>query len=290
MNEHQLRCFQVASKYLNFTKAARDMFMTQAAMTYQINELEKQLGVALFKRTKSKIELTASGKEFLISSKEILNAMTKAKEELRKNAAGISEALVIGTFGDIMHPYLPIILRKLHEAMPNTKIQLLSDMSHPLVEQLNNDSVDIVFLTTYGGYAESLTWLEYAHVMNDTHVVLVPWSNPLSKKDLLTNEDLKGQSMIAFAEPDLLERQEDDTDNLGNTLFLKDPLSVRTLVSAGFGISVMVSHAAPQSNDYFKVIPLDNTRMDISACYRSENDKASLKLFLELVKEVVPAN
>lgn len=266
------------------------MFMTQAAMTYQINELEKQLGVALFKRTKSKIELTASGKEFLISSKEILNAMTKAKEELRKNAAGISEALVIGTFGDIMHPYLPIILRKLHEAMPNTQIQLLSDMSHPLVEQLNNDSVDIVFLTTYGGYAESLTWLEYAHVMNDTHVVLVPWSNPLSKKDLLTNEDLKGQSMIAFAEPDLLERQEDDTDNLGNTLFLKDPLSVRTLVSAGFGISVMVSHAAPQSNDYFKVIPLDNTRMDISACYRSENDKASLKLFLELVKEVVPAN
>ena len=72
MNLNQLEYFVSAASYLNFTKAARECYISQTAMTQQMQALEKNLGVKLFIRDKHRIELTPSGRVYLKEAKAIL--------------------------------------------------------------------------------------------------------------------------------------------------------------------------------------------------------------------------
>lgn len=58
MNEHQLLCFLTVSRTLNFSAAARELYCTQPALSYQIRSLEKELDAALFRRTTTQVALT----------------------------------------------------------------------------------------------------------------------------------------------------------------------------------------------------------------------------------------
>ena len=57
MNEHQLLCFLTVSRTLNFSAAARELYCTQPALSYQIRSLEKELDAALFRRTTTQVAL-----------------------------------------------------------------------------------------------------------------------------------------------------------------------------------------------------------------------------------------
>ncbi|MFQ6309051.1 LysR family transcriptional regulator [Lysobacter capsici] len=56
-----LRTFEAAARHLNFTRAADEVGLTPAAVSYQIKEIEEQLGLVLFVRTSRSIQLTAAG-------------------------------------------------------------------------------------------------------------------------------------------------------------------------------------------------------------------------------------
>ena len=61
MNEHQLLCFLTVSRMLNFSAAARELYCTQPALSYQIRNLEKELDLALFTRSTTQVALTEAG-------------------------------------------------------------------------------------------------------------------------------------------------------------------------------------------------------------------------------------
>ena len=62
MNDHQLLCFLTVSRTLNFTTAARELYCTQPALSYQIRNLEKELDLALFTRSTTRVALTEAGR------------------------------------------------------------------------------------------------------------------------------------------------------------------------------------------------------------------------------------
>lgn len=65
MQIRQLEYFVAVAEQLNFTKAAKQFYISQTAVTLQIKALEEELGVVLFYRTNRKVELTPAGKTFL---------------------------------------------------------------------------------------------------------------------------------------------------------------------------------------------------------------------------------
>ena len=65
-----LRAFEAASRHLSFTKAADELFVTQAAISHQIKTLEEALGIALFRRLNRAIMLTPEGQAFLPAVRE----------------------------------------------------------------------------------------------------------------------------------------------------------------------------------------------------------------------------
>lgn len=64
MTDRQIRCFLAVYETLNFSVAERKLFLTQPTLSYQIRNLEQELGAPLFMRTTSHVELTDVGRQF----------------------------------------------------------------------------------------------------------------------------------------------------------------------------------------------------------------------------------
>ncbi len=95
-----LRAFEAGARHLSFTKAAEELFVTQAAISHQVKLLEQDLGVALFRRMTRKLALTAEGRMLFGPVGEALDSLAEAAEALRAGVGGGTLTLSLTpTFG-----------------------------------------------------------------------------------------------------------------------------------------------------------------------------------------------
>lgn len=83
-----LRTFEAAGRHLNFTRAAHEVGLTPAAVSYQIKEIEDQLGVVLFTRTSRSIQLTPAGSILFEATIDALDSLQRAAGRARRMARG----------------------------------------------------------------------------------------------------------------------------------------------------------------------------------------------------------
>jgi len=105
MEMRQLRYFESIVKYGTMREAAAKLFISEPAISQQINELQKEIGVPLFEKQGRKITLTSEGKQLLPLVQVILEAVTKLE-------AGITEILNPGS-GLIKLGLIPITMLEL---------------------------------------------------------------------------------------------------------------------------------------------------------------------------------
>jgi LysR family glycine cleavage system transcriptional activator len=79
-----LRTFEAAARHLNFTRAADEVGLTPAAVSYQIKEIEDQLGIVLFTRTSRSIQLTPAGAELFEATAAALSDLHRAAGRARR--------------------------------------------------------------------------------------------------------------------------------------------------------------------------------------------------------------
>ncbi len=83
-----LRTFEAAGRHLNFTRAADEIGLTPAAVSYQIKEIEEQLGIGLFVRTSRTIQLTQAGTVLFEAASEALDTLRRATSRAHKISRG----------------------------------------------------------------------------------------------------------------------------------------------------------------------------------------------------------
>lgn len=117
-----LKAFESAARYLNFTKAADELFVTQAAVSHQIKLLEDFLGIQLFHRRNRLLELTELGSQYFDEIRPLLEQIAKATDKIRsKNNRQILTISVPQTFG--MHWLVPR-LNDFHEQFPDIEVRI----------------------------------------------------------------------------------------------------------------------------------------------------------------------
>ncbi len=95
-----LRAFEAGARHLSFTKAAEELYVTQAAISHQVKLLEQDLGVSLFRRMTRKLALTEAGRALQRVAGEALDAIAEAAERLRDAPGGRTLTLSLTpTFG-----------------------------------------------------------------------------------------------------------------------------------------------------------------------------------------------
>jgi LysR family glycine cleavage system transcriptional activator len=142
-----LRAFEAAGRHRSFTRAADELFVTQAAISHQIKALEEFLGLKLFRRYNRRLELTDAGQVYLLSIREAFELIGSATRRLRP--AGAQAQLKISTLPSFATRWLIRRLSRFHERHPN--IELMFSTSQQLVE-LGPDGFDIAVRVGLGNY------------------------------------------------------------------------------------------------------------------------------------------
>lgn len=119
MNTVQLECFLAAAEYLNFTKAAEHLHITQPAVSHQISSLEAELSVQLFVRDNKNVELTVSGLNFISDALKIVEMAKSAKNRLHTASFSQGKTLEIYCHTAFEVNMLPKCIEKLQTEYPS---------------------------------------------------------------------------------------------------------------------------------------------------------------------------
>ncbi|UVH61261.1 LysR substrate-binding domain-containing protein [Variovorax paradoxus] len=143
-----LRTFEAAARHLNFTRAADEVGLTPVAVSYQIKEIEDQLGVVLFTRTSRSIQLTPAGAVLFEATADALDTLHRAAGRARKltrNAAHLRVSLSARFATNWLLPRLP----QFRAANPG--LELTFDITDTL-RDFEADDIDIAIRFGTGSY------------------------------------------------------------------------------------------------------------------------------------------
>lgn len=145
MELQEIKTFVTVAEHESFSKAAKYLEYSQAAVTIQIKNMEEELSVKLFDRLGKTIRLTSSGKKLYEYAVRILNDVQEMKEAVIENEI-LTGTLSIGTIDSLCSSVFPKIIDRYHENSPNVSLSVTTDTPGTLLSMLKNNELDIVYL------------------------------------------------------------------------------------------------------------------------------------------------
>ena len=140
-----LRSFVTVAEVGGVTRAAGFLNLTQSAVSMQIKRLEESLGQLLFLRAAKKLVLSPEGEQLLSYGRRML---ALNDEVLSRFAAGAFEGEVrLGVPCDIVYPAIPGILKRLAQAYPRVRVNLMSSFTLPMKEAFARGEFDVILTT-----------------------------------------------------------------------------------------------------------------------------------------------
>ncbi|HYQ46234.1 MAG TPA: transcriptional regulator GcvA [Polyangiaceae bacterium] len=121
---HALQVFDAAAQRLSFTAAARDLHVTQTAVSHQIRSLEAELGTALFRRMPRKLALTDAGQAWAGELRQIFVRLEQANQRLRKRARSLRPIVAISTLPSFGARWLVPRLGRFLALQPDVEVRV----------------------------------------------------------------------------------------------------------------------------------------------------------------------
>ena len=142
----QLRYFEALSRTKHFGMAAGQCAVTQPALSMQIKELERELGVELAERRGNSVVLTPAGQEIAARAEAILNQVRELSDYARQHHGVLTGPLRLGIIPSIAPYLLPAILTEVGESYPSLDLQIRETQTNALVDELVRGDLDAVLL------------------------------------------------------------------------------------------------------------------------------------------------
>jgi DNA-binding transcriptional LysR family regulator len=196
LNFNKLKYFVSAAELGSFTKAAENSYISQTAITQQMQALEDELGFPLFYRHHNGITLTAAGEIFHKSAVSILSEYDNALKSARNVNEQVEKNLFLAVT-DANEPFIIRVMAEFEKKYPDIRIKIVSSYLSNQCELLCSDKVDVAVGLSYefAGIPE----LDYLQLYSQEVGVLVSRDNPLSKFDSVYVSDLIDQTWIMLS-------------------------------------------------------------------------------------------
>ncbi len=190
MELRHLRYFVAVAEELHFGRAAARLNTSQPSLSQQIRDLERELKVDLFRRTKRHVELTAAGRRFLHEARRILAAAEHAGGLARETARAESRKIVIGISPETDWRFLGKALRLFAEHVASVDVLFQNLTASAQVRALQEGQIDIGFVNLPLD-AEGLVAERTGRVRL---VIALPENHPLARKRTVRLEELSGEA------------------------------------------------------------------------------------------------
>lgn len=191
---HGLRVFEAAARHLSFTEAARELFVSQTAVSHQIRALESELSTPLFRRTKRHVELTEVGRAWALELGEIFSRLHAANRLLRQAPRSRRREITLSVIPSFGSRWLVPRLGKFLDRHADTEVRISA--SERLVD-LASEGIDLGIRYGFGRYPGLVT----EKLADDTWVVVCAPAL-LAKKRLRNLADLTDHVLLEDDAPD----------------------------------------------------------------------------------------
>ena len=186
MSDFRLKVFQSVAKNLSFTKASRELFVSQPAITKHIQELEAFYQVRLFDRQGNRISLTDAGRLLLKHCERILNDYKQLEYEMHLLHDEHIGELHLGASTTIAQYVLPPLLARFIARFPQINLSLLNGNSREIETALQEHRIDLGLVE---GIAR-LPNLKYTLFLQDELVAVVPCRSKWATRDEIAPDEL----------------------------------------------------------------------------------------------------
>ncbi|WP_025809766.1 LysR family transcriptional regulator [Pseudomonas chlororaphis] len=193
MRIRQLQYFLVVAEEQSFTRAAARVHIRQSPLSRAIKELEEELGVQLFERSKGRIRLTWSGEVFREDARRLLSFLNSVRVRTKAAEYGFRGHLRIALTDGLAQPRMTELLARCREEEPLTDVRVLEMTVSEMAQALKFDQIDAGF-TVHTGYQTEI--LVKDQVWTDRLVFAVPTRHPLLTRDKLSLVEAVQHPMI----------------------------------------------------------------------------------------------
>jgi len=191
-----MRYFLAVAQESSFTRAAARLGIGQPPLSQQIKDLEQELGTALFLRTPHGVELTDAGTAFREEVRLVLGGAERAKAAAQRAGRGESGVLRVGFTGSAAFNHVVSgMIRNFRRAWPRVQLNLEEANTMRLLEALDKDKLDAVFIRP--GIA-ALKEMRLHRFADEAMKIVLPISHRLARKKRLPLGALAGEQFVLF--------------------------------------------------------------------------------------------
>jgi DNA-binding transcriptional LysR family regulator len=190
------RQFVAIAEELHFGRAALRLHMTQPPLTQAIANLERQLGVKLFDRTKRSVQLTAAGESLLPEARELLARAQSLPAHARAAAHGEAGRLRLAFVSTVGFGLLPQWVRGFRALYPQVECELIEATGDVQLEALERGNIDAGFMLHSPGFAPS--GLRHLRIAREPLVVALPEQHALASARTLVFDAVLSEPLVIF--------------------------------------------------------------------------------------------
>jgi len=170
INFELYKVFYCVAKTLSFSEAAKELYISQSAVSQSIKLLEKRLGVPLFIRSTKKVRLTPDGEILLQHIEPAIGLIRRGESQLLEAGSLNAGQIRIGASDTICRYYLVPVIREFHREHPNVLIKVTNGTSFQCVDYLENNQVDLIIVNSPNVKLNRLKNLEVVHEFSDVFI------------------------------------------------------------------------------------------------------------------------
>lgn len=199
----KFRHVEMVAELKSFTRAADRLYISQPALTKSIAKLERELGVKLFDRSVTPVQLTYAGERYLAVMKNIAVMHRQFKKELEALSNARQERLSVGIPTTRSQRWLPKILQVFLLERPGIDLRIIEESSAVLEQRLAQGQIDLAAITTP---PVTPTALDYEVIHEEQLLLLASPRHPIFSQLDLSRIDLS-QKQLHYLRPERLENQ-----------------------------------------------------------------------------------
>lgn len=298
MNLKQLEAFVHVAEGGSFSKAAKELFLTQPTVSAHISSLEKELNVRLFIRNTKEVNLSDDGRELYKYAKQMIDLQKKIEERFSAKKEAGKHCISIAASSIPAQYLLPKVLLRFNEKFPDEQLKIIESDSSEVVTKVVDHMVDVGFT----GTVLEKKHCKYLPFYKDELVIVTPATEKYIELQSTSVDDIswiKNEAFIMREEGSgtrkEAEKQLQNTgisvESLNIIASIGNQEAIKKSVRQGMGISVMSRLAAEDEIEAGKLliftIPGAYEGRDINLVYNKNYELSrSAERFIKVVKEV----
>lgn len=287
-----LRYFVCVAEEKNIGRAALRLFISQPPLTRQIQQLEDQLGVQLFKRTNRGVELTDAGQVLYDDARNILAMAERAMERSSKAAQGLLGRVDVAIFGSGIFGVIPRLMRAFREAHPEVSIFLHNMVKDEQIDALRHRRITLAF----NRLMRPIEGLVSETLLNEPLYVAMPSDSPLAARTAVSLQELEQVPLVLYptgSRPSFIDRVHELCRACDFAPVVAqevgDVVHAVALVATGFAATLVPRSATSMNLPGIVYRPLHHPTLagvDLCCIYRDDDDSPILQSLLASMRKV----